>query len=396
MISQYREAYNTQFTEEKYKQFLADLDAEAGYPVQFRVAESPIFIPISLKEKLIAAGDQILQTVMSEKYLKQSFTAIPPSLLVPNQDSHPGTIAIDFAVCKNEAGEFWPQLIELQGFPSMFAYQHWVALKYKKHFTVPGNTTHLFSNLADDTYIKRLKKWIVDEEDPEQVILLEIEPEKQKTRVDFELTRKMVGIEYVCISKVILEGKQLFYAKNGRKIPVRRIYNRVIFDEFARRTDMHCQFNLTEEANVTWANHPNWFFRISKYSMPFINSPYVPQTKFLNEVETIPEDLENYVLKPLFSFSGTGVIFDIKAGSLENIDDPQNFILQKKVQYAPVIQSPSGLVKAEIRLLYTWLKDEPAPLLTINLVRLSKGKMIGVDYNKDQEWVGGSVGFLET
>ena len=395
MIPQYRASYNSQFTEEKYRNFLADLDAEAGHPIQFRVAESPIFIPNDFKEKLITAGGQILQAVMSEEYQAQSFKAIPPSLVVPNQDSHPGSIAIDFAVSKNDAGDLWPQLIELQGFPSMFAYQHWVALKYKKHFTIPENTTHLFNDLTDDAYIQRLKKWIVDEEDPEQVILLEIEPEKQKTRVDFELTRNMLGIEYVCISKLMLEGKQLFYEKKGRKIPIRRIYSRVIFDEFVRRTDLRCEFNITEEADVSWVNHPNWFFRISKYSMPFINSPYVPNTKFLNEVGSTPEDLENYVLKPLFSFSGKGVIFDIKAGDIESIMNPQNYILQRKVQYAPVIQSPSGQVKAEIRLLYTWLKDEPAPMLTINLVRLSRGKMIGVDYNKDLEWVGGSVGFFE-
>jgi hypothetical protein len=395
MIARYRAAYNSQFTEEKYSSFLADLDAEAGHHIEFRVAETPIFIPDKFKEELIKAGEQILQAVMAEEYLEQSFTAIPPSLVVSNQDAHPTTVAIDFAVCRNDEGDLLPQLIELQGFPSMFAYQHWVALKYKKHFTIPANTTHLFNDLNDDTYKKRLKKLIVDEEDPQQVVLLEIEPEKQKTRVDFELTRNMLGIEYVCISKVKLEGKELSYEKNGRKIPIKRIYNRVIFDELIRRTDLHCDFHLTEEADVSWANHPNWFFRISKYSMPFIKSPYVPPAKFLNEVETIPSDLENYVLKPLFSFSGTGVIFDIKQEGIENINDPQNFILQRKVQYAPVIDSPSGMVKAEIRLLYTWLKDEQAPMLTINLVRLSKGKMIGVDYNKDQEWVGGSVGFFE-
>jgi len=226
------------------------------------------------------------------------------------------------------------------------------------------------------------------------VIWLEIEPEKQKTRVDFELTKQLLGVDYVSIDKVIREDKNLFYEKNGKKIPITRIYNRVIFDEFVKRTDLKCQFNLTEDVDVSWAIHPNWFFRISKFSLPFIESRFVPKTMFLNEVKSIPSDLENYVLKPLFSFSGSGVIFDVKREDIEKIKDPENFILQRKVQYEPVIKSPTGPVKAEIRLLFLWLNDEERPELTINLVRLSKGKMIGVDYNKNMDWVGGSVGLF--
>lgn len=395
MIPSYREKYNAQFTKEKYKQFLDNLNEEAGYHIEFRIAESPIFVSKDFEKKLVAGGNEILRTVTSPEYYQASERAIPPHLKVPNEDQRPYTIAIDFAICQNDEGELLPQLIEMQAFPSLFGYQHWLAGKYREHFWIPDNVSHLFNGFTNTTYIKRLNQWIVAGENPENVVLLEIEPEKQKTRVDFELTKKYLGIEYVCISKVIREGRNLFYEKAGRKIPIKRIYNRVIFDEFVKRTDLKCQFNLTEDVDVTWTVHPNWFFRISKFSMPFISSPYVPYTQFLNEVKIIPADLQNYVLKPLFSFSGHGVIFDVKNEDIEKIKNPQNYILQRKVQYAPAIQSPTGPVKAEIRLLYLWLKDEPAPLLTINLVRLSKGKMIGVDYNKDLDWVGGSVGFYE-
>ena len=396
MIPAYREEYNARFTEEKYKSFLEELDKEAGYHIEFRIAETPIFIPASFKQQLIDGANEILKTVTTKEYYSLSDAAIPPRLKVPNEDSWPGTIAIDFAVCKNEKGELLPQLIEMQGFPSLFCYQHWLAGKYKQHFWTPPGVTHLFSGYNNETYISRLKSWILGDENPENVVLLEIEPEKQKTRVDFELTKKLIGIEYVCISKIIRKGKKLFYEKDGKEIPVNRIYNRVIFDEFVKRTDLKCQFHLTEEVDVTWAVHPNWFFRISKFSMPFIQSRYVPSTRFLNELKSIPEDLENYVLKPLFSFSGSGVIFDVKREDIDKISDKQNFILQRKVQYEPVIQSPTGTVKAEIRLLFLWLKGEHQPQLTINLVRLSKGKMIGVDYNKDLDWVGGSVDFFES
>lgn len=395
MIPACRDKFNAQFTTDKYHRFLEDLNKEAGYHIDFRIAETPIFVPHSFRQQLIAGGQNILSVVTSPEYLRHSARAIPSHLYVPNEDNIPQTIAIDFAICKNDKGELLPQLIEMQAFPSLFAYQHWLAGKYREHFWVPDNMSHLFNGLTDSTYVERLRKWVVADEDPENVVLLEIEPEKQKTRVDFELTKQMLGIEYVCISKVIREGRQLFYLKDGRKIRIKRLYNRVIFDEFVKRSDLQCQFNLTEDVDVSWTIHPNWFFRISKFSMPFIKSPYVPQTQFLDEVKSIPDDLENYVLKPLFSFSGHGVKFDVTKEDITSITDPNNFILQRKVQYAPVIQSPTGLVKAEIRLLYTWLAGESAPLLTINLVRLSKGKMIGVDYNKDLDWVGGSVGFYE-
>ncbi|MBA3647469.1 MAG: hypothetical protein H0W62_02790 [Chitinophagales bacterium] len=395
MIPEYRQQYNEKFTEEQYSRFIDDLYNEAGYQIGFRIAETPIFVPSKFKKELIAGAEEILNVVISDEYYRISDRAIPSHLKVPNEDRVPRTIAIDFAVCKDNRGELLPQLIEAQAFPSLFCYQHWLAGKYRKHFWTPENTSHLFNGMDEESYLRRLRQWIIGNEDPEHVVLLEIEPEKQKTRVDFELTKQYLGINYICISKVLREGRSLFYEKDGKKVPIRRIYNRVIFDEFVKRSDFKCQFNLTEDVDVSWAVHPNWFFRISKFSMPFIDSRYVPKTAFLNELKQIPADLENYVLKPLFSFSGSGVIYDVKSEDIDRISNPENYILQRKVFYAPVIKSPGGMVKAEIRLLFLWPDGEKRPLLCINLVRLSKGKMIGVDFNRDLDWVGGSVGFFE-
>lgn len=396
MIPAYRDRYNADFTEEKYKSFLEDLNREAGYHIDFRIAESPIFVPRDFRNKLLEAAGEILSTVTAPEYFSRSDAAIPPKLRVPNEHARPTTIAIDLAVCKNEAGELLPQLIEMQAFPSLFCYQHWMAGMYRRHFTVPDEVTHLLSGLTESSYINLLKKWIIADEDPEQVVLMEIEPEKQKTRVDFELTKQYLGIEYVCVSKVIREGEKLFYKKDGKKIPIRRIYNRVIFDEFLKRTDLSCQFHLTEDVNVDWVSHPNWFFRISKFSLPFINSRYMPGTYFLNELKEIPTDLENYVLKPLFSFAGAGVHFDVTKEIVDGIKDRSNYILQRKVNYEPVLRAADeGMVKTEIRLLFLWLRDDKQPKPVISVIRLSRGKMIGVDFNKNKTWVGGSVGFFE-
>ncbi|MCI0446001.1 hypothetical protein L0152_22650 [bacterium] len=171
----------------------------------------------------------------------------------------------------------------------------------------------------------------------------------------------------------------------------------MIFDELIKRNDLKLQFYLTNEVDVEWAGHPNWFFRISKFSMPFIKSEFVPECKFLNEYKTLPPDLEHYVLKPLFSFSGTGVIFNLEKKDIESIpdDERKNFLLQHKVNYEPVIQSPDGWVKAEIRILFIWEEATTRPVPFTNLARLSRGEMIGVKYNKDKTWVGGSVCYFE-
>jgi hypothetical protein len=394
MIPSIRSAYNASFTEEKYRRFLEDMTNEFNYEIEFRVSETPVFIDKQLKERLINAGEEIIDVLTRPDFKQLSEKAIPPHLRVPNEDNHTSLLAIDFAICKDEKGDFIPQLIELQGFASLYGYQEWLANKYRTHFEIPENFDNKFG-YSHDEYLNCLKKIIIGKQRPENVVLLEVEPWKQKTQIDFYVTRKYLGIEVICLSEVIVEGRNLFYLKDGIKTPIKRIYNRVIFDELVQRDDLKRQFNMVEDVDVEWVAHPNWFFRISKYIMPYLKNKFVPETYFVNELTNIPNDLENWVLKPLFSFSGQGVIFDIKREDFDNLKDPENFILQRKVTYAPAVASPTGEVKCEIRLLYLWDENEKRPTLTLNLGRMSKGKMIGVRYNANLDWVGGTTYFLE-
>jgi hypothetical protein len=226
---------------------------------------------------------------------------------------------------------------------------------------------------------------------------LEIDPLKQNTTIDFLITQKHLGIHLLHIGDVIVRGMKLFYKKESKEIPIHRIYNRVIFDELVQRKDLPTQFHLTEDVDVEWAGHPNWFFKISKYTMPFLKSEAVPASRFLSEFNSYPTDLENYVLKPLFSFSGSGVIFNVTQKDIDAVPEQErsNFMLQRKVHYEPIVQATDGFVKAEIRLLYIWEEGKPRPELVTNLARLSRGEMIGVKYNKNKTWVGGTVCFFE-
>jgi len=395
MIPAQRQKYNQQFNTEKYQAFLSQLGE--GYPeIPFRVAETPIFVPQDLKEKLIAAGEEIIKLIKQSNFKALTQKAIPKDWNVPNENEQPHFLTFDFGICKNEAGALTPMLIEMQGFPSLYGFQHHLAKTFKSSFGIDDTVNHFLNGFTKEKYIALLKEVIVGKHQPEEVALMDVDAPNQKTAIDFFVTQKMLGIKILALEDIKKVGRQLFYEEDGRQIQLKRIYNRLIFDEVANDTGIfENSFDPREELDIEWVTHPNWFYRISKYTMPFLKSEFVPETRFLNEVKTIPPDLENYVLKPLFSFAGMGVIIDVHASDITSIKDPENWILQRKVNYEPVVQSPDGGVKAEIRMMYLW-PDGGEPQLCINLARLSRGKMIGVRYNADFDWVGGTIGFMET
>ena len=396
MVPSLRDSYNASFTEAKYKAFLDDLNSRFPGAIDFRVSETPEFIPKWFGDKIIDTCEYIIDIITSPGFMESSTRAIPPSDMVAGQNDHSHFIAFDFGICENKKGELEPQLIEMQGFPTLYGFEAYYPELVRKHFDIPENYSHYFNGLTRNTYIEALREVILGNEHRENVILLEIKPHEQKTRIDFYCTQEILGIKPVCITELIAEGQDLFYMNEGVKTKIHRIYNRIIFDDLhANREKLGDIIDMTSQWNVEWIPHPNWFYRISKYTLPFIIHPYVPETFFLNEVKQAPSDLENYVLKPLFSFAGQGVVIDVVAEDLERIDDPQNWILQRKVKYADVIKTPDIGAKVEIRMMYIWKDGEPRPMLATNLSRLSKGKMIGVRYNKDKEWVGASVAFFE-
>lgn len=397
MIHQLRKSYNEAFTAAKYEAFLKDLNAKHPGSIDFRVAETPVFIPAPFRDKMISACESIVDLISAAGFKQQSEKAIPSGDFVPGDESSCSFIAFDFGVCMNEQQELEPQLIEMQGFPTLYAFQVYYPDILRNHFSLPADYSPFLDGYTRETYLEELKKIILGNSAPDHVILLEIKPHEQKTRIDFYCTRDYLGIQPVCITDLIPEGNQLYYVNDQtkKKTRVERIYNRIIFDDLhAQQDKLGAPISLQQDWDVQWVPHPNWFYRISKHTLPFLRHQFIPKTFFLDQVTQIPQDLENYVLKPLFSFAGQGVIIDVQKEDIVSIMDPQNWILQRKVNYAPVIQTPDMPAKVEIRIMYLWPEGAERPKAAINLARLSKGKMIGVRYNKDQDWVGGSVGLF--
>jgi len=287
-------------------------------------------------------------------------------------------------------------LIEVQGFPSLFNFQPNLFNKFKNEYPFISELTPFLNGLNQEEYNLLIEEVICNNLPKENVILLEIEPEKQNTKIDFYYCNKDIGIPIICVTELFQVGKKLYYTnQNNKKVEVKRIYNRVIFDELDLRTDLKLNFDFSSDIDVEWAGHPNWFFRISKFILPYLKGDYFIETTLLSELKEIPKDLENYVLKPLFSFSGSGVIFHVKPEDIKAVKEKDLYILQKKVNYIPIVESFDGKVKAEVRILAVWKKGDESPILVNNLVRLSRGEMIGVKFNKDKDWVGGTIGLFE-
>ena len=391
MIPAFRQSFNAKYRPELYSHLLSLLAERCGVPIGFRVSETPCFLPSSLLEQMAAYGkDLIHQLVDSPEYHARSSESIPPEFNVPRESKHPMFVQVDFGLVRDSAGSLEPKLVELQAFPSLYAYQPVLARSFIDVYGLDQHFRYLLSGLDSASYLALLRKAIVGNQDPENVILMEIDPQHQKTLPDFLVTEKLLGIKTVCITKLRKEGNRLYWEDAGRLVPVKRIYNRAIVDELERR-DVPLAFDFRDDLDVEWAGHPNWYFRISKYSIPYLQHPSVPRTKFLDRLENVPDDLENYALKPLYSFAGLGVLIAPKKEDVAAVPAEQRsqYILQERLHFEPVIETPFGGTKVELRVMYIWV-DELTPVLTI--LRMGRGLMMGVDHNRNMEWVGSSAG----
>jgi hypothetical protein len=365
------------------------------WPADFRISETPIFLTREFTDEVTRAANEIVAVTRTPEFARHAASAIPEGFEVPNESAHPNFHVIDFAICA-EGERLVPRLIELQAFPSLFGFQllllHCIRNAYP---VIPRNWTSAFGGIKDEAYLNLLRRTIIADSAPESVVLLEIAPEKQKTRVDFAATETLLGVRPVCVTKIEKRGRQLFYDRDGHEVQIERIYNRVIFDELIHRSDLNLSFRFQDDLDVTWVGHPNWYFRISKHSLPFLKTEHTSPA-FLADEFPAAENIDNYVLKPLYSFAGHGVELEPSRAKIGALENPHEWILQKKIDYAPFVPTVDGQKsKAEIRMMFVWPERDRDPTLVDNLIRMSQGKMMGVDFNIDKTWVGSSIALHE-
>jgi hypothetical protein len=397
-----RRAYNAAFTQGTYEAYLGALERQLGCTIPFRVAETPLFFPPALRDDLATSAREIVAQISRPELVAKMKRAIPKELDVPGMDALPNCVQVDFAIVEKPGGGLEGKVVELQAFPSLYALMVVQAEAMGDALRKMPGLDHpysiYFSGHDRVSFVAKLGRAILGGEDPANVVLLDLDPPAQKTYPDFVATKQLVGVDAVCPTDLVKEGRKLLRRVGGALVPVKRIYNRIVFDELAaKKTSL--PFSYTDDLDVTWCSHPNWYWTWSKYSLPYVDHRAVPRARYVSELEAIPDDLERYVLKPLFSFAGSGVKVDVTRADIDAIPegDRHGWLLQEKITYAPALEMPSGDgVKAEVRMMFLRAPDEAAPELVLNLVRLSRGKMLGVDQNKDLTWVGGSVGLWPT
>ncbi len=401
MLEPYRSDFNARFTQEKYAKLLRRLNEQTQTNIEFRIAETPCFFPRELMEEMVRAGVELTEQLLNNAaYLRDSDAAIPVEFRVPNEDAHPHFMTVDFGLVRDEAGALKPKLVEMQAFPSIFGYQPMLAKEYIDVFGLNRSLEFLFGGMSEAKYWALLRDVVVADHETENVVLAEVDPDGQKTLPDFRMHERELGIRTVNVRELVKEGNKLFYRREGKLVPIERIYNRVIVDELERK-GVRLPFDYRDELQVGWAGHPNWYFRISKFSIPHLEHATVPAAIFLDDWyegrgrERLPVNRADWVFKPLYSFAGKGIQFAPTDADLAAVPAKQrhDYLLQERVRFEPVIATPEGLTQAEVRILYVWPEGGAMTPMT-SLVRMGRGLMMGVDHNRDRTWVGGSAGLF--
>jgi hypothetical protein len=401
MLQPYRDQFNAQYTPAGYANLLSRLNEQTRTTIDFRIAETPCFIPRSLMNELADTGAILTHQLLDNPaYLQATEQAVPTQYRVPNDNPIPNFMTVDFGLIRSADGTLSPRLVEMQAFPSIFGYQDILSRQYIETYHLQPDLEWHLGGHNEQSYWALLGKVILGSHDPENVVLAETEPDLQKTLPDFHVYEDKLGIATVDIAKLRKQGNRLYYERSGRWIPIHRIYNRAIVDELERK-NLQLPFDYRDSLDVEWAGHPNWFFRISKFSLPYLNHPSVPKAVFLDDwfakrnLDAFPDDREKLLLKPLYSFAGKGIQFaptDDDINAIPVADRPL-YLLQERVNFEPVIQTPHGPTQAEIRVMYLW-PDGGTLEPVISLVRLGRGLMMGVDHNRDKQWVGGSAALM--
>jgi hypothetical protein len=391
VIERLRRDFNAAFTPAAYEAYKAGLAAEAGAPIGFRLCETPVFLPPALRDRMVGGALEIWDLLLQPDRLERSKAAVPEGFRAPGDDGRPLFAQADFAVTRDEGGRLAPRLIELQAFPSLYAFQFLQGRLFRDQLKAREELGFLLGGLDEAGYLRVVGEAILGGVPKENVVLLDLDPPSQGTYPDFTATERLFGVRPVCASRVERRGRELWYERDGKPVRILRVYNRLIADELLEKK-VELPFRFTDELDLEWAGHPNWFFRWSKHALPGLDHPLVPESHLLSELERAPEDLERWVLKPLFSFSGTGVKVDVTPADLAAVPEREraHTLLMRKVDYAPAVESPEGTwSRVEVRVMFVWREGRPLPVTT--LARLSQGRMMGVKYNRDKIWVGSAA-----
>lgn len=394
MLKDIRIAFNQAFTDERYQRYLDYINQHYPNSVGFRIAETPLFFSKEFKESITLAGEAICHQLIQPALLKQLCKGIPAGFNIDAYNTLPNCILLDFAITENGREPDY-SLVELQAFPSLFAYEIIQNNALLQSYSIPNGFSAFLNDYDEKSYLSLLSQ-LIKGDNPNETILLELDPEIQKTCIDFYCTRDYLNIPIVNIRDIYFKEGKWYYLSGGKESTFKRIYNRIVFDEIKENEAIvETYIQLANDSQLTWFTHPIHFFMYSKYALPYITHPKIPKTVFLDQVNIQKTDFTRKVIKPLFSFAGKGVMIEPTQESVQSITNKAQWICQEKIHYVQGILTPKDPAKAELRIFF--LKDPKTNVFkaVFNLARLSKQALINTAQNSNDTWVGGSMAFFE-
>lgn len=377
-------------TDATHQRLRTQLEEVLGTTIDFRVCEMPIFVSHTMRRQLEDAAIALTVQCAHSTVTDHTSPSIPQEARVPRAAARPLFSVVDFAIARDTDGQLVPKLIELQGFPSLYGYQLMYTSQMQNVYELAG-TTPFCSELTIDDYISILRECVYGDCDPSTVALVELDPLVQKTRPDFVAYEQLIGLSTVNIRDVKRRNRSLVVAEpHGRERVLQRVFNRAIVDEL---NDMcvPLQFAWTDDLDVQWAGHPNWYYLMSKAALPYLDHPSVPTTQLVHKLADLPTNLDRYVLKPLYAFAGKGVVVSPAEADLQAIPEHERsqWILQERIEYARCVPTPYGNNAVEIRIMCVWPDRMAKPLPIMSLARTGRGLYMGARYNTEP-WTGSS------
>ncbi len=394
MIRVHRERFNRAFTPERYQAYVDALERRTGGLIEFHLSETPCFFARDLMDRLVAAAEDLVRQLLDNAtYRAAADAVVPERYRVAGGEPLPTCVAVDFGLLETPIG-IEGRLVELQAFPSLYGFQPEMAATCMEAYALDNRLTPFLAGRDDAAYTALMHEALVGPHDPREVVLMDLAPAHQKTRPDFVATERRWGIRAIDPAEVVRDGRRLFYRREGALTRIARVYNRIIPDELEHK-GVTLPFDYRDDLDLEWIGGPDWFFRISKFSIPWLKHPWVPETHYLSDAAERPADRDEWLLKPLFSFAGSGIVFAPTDEQMAAIPAAarRQYILQRRVHFTPVIDTPHGATQAEIRLMFVRCHDAYQPVLP--LVRMGRGRMMGVDYNKGLAWVGAAAGLID-
>ena len=265
MIEALRQRFNGGFSQDAFLRVVRAVEDEVGGPIPFRLAESPIFLPGALVDEMRLATEAILAEIFAHpEYADRVRRHVPPQAFLPTRSDHPPFVQCDFALAEGDCGRVVPRLIEIQGFPSLYAFQHALCRAYQQAFALTSEVSFLGRGIDEGGFLALFRQAVLGGHDPETVALVDVHPWEQGTWPDFRLTQKLLpGLAVVDATEVLRRGDGLFYRERGREVKIARIFNRLVWED-VRRVESEMAFRLGEPLDVEWAGEPGWFFQLSK------------------------------------------------------------------------------------------------------------------------------------